>query len=303
MELQHLVEQIEPSSHGAASTNPSAASHFEIMSRLDQIGQLVTLEMQHVEMLVIQYHTAQLFLSQASLPDRNVPVDPSILSQLTSSGLSYAKYLLNFYLSLPLHAEALFNTVEWMQLSFALTAAARLSVAAKRDAQSAAMAPSNNGLSPELHLTDMLRHINLRIGALSNGQDYAGGSGDTCRGFQQRVQRMLGWFEQVSASASPEEANSSTAAAQDPSLGASLYSQGSMANGGHPITPAQQIPYQFQEPDGHAAPAEFYATIAPGAMRIGAENSSSGIQGEDMFSELDDILGNWWSEVDPSLTF
>lgn len=303
MELQHFVEQIEPSPHGAPATNGSKTSHFEIMSQLDQTGQLISSELHHVELLVIQYHTAQLFLSQASLFDSSVPLDPSILSQLTSSGLTYAKSLLDFYLSLPLHAEMVFNNTEWIQLSFAITVAARLSVAAKRAAQSADASPLNGEIPPELHLSNMLRHISLRMGALSSGQEPPEGTGDTFRSFERRVQRMQVWFEKFSASTTSEKPVSA-AAKNGSRVGAFSYPDDPVTNG---HSSQEQQPYPFQDSGVHTSTADYYPQnhthgSAPDLMNVEVGGISAS-QGQNIFPELDDLFDGWWSEIDPSLTF
>lgn len=198
VQLQHLVELIDTNTHELRATGLPTSSYSELESRLEFARHQLEPESHNVELVVFQYNSVQLFLCQAVIFEQQAPLDPTNQERMVHSGLCATRSLLDFYLSLPLHAERAFNNSEWIQLAFAITVGARLSVFARRT-RAMSSGPHQN-IQTLLPLSQLLRRVSLRLGALAAFRDGPEGGKDTFRGFEKRVHRMQDWFERCSAS-------------------------------------------------------------------------------------------------------
>ncbi|POS69489.1 hypothetical protein DHEL01_v212116 [Diaporthe helianthi] len=197
-----MIEFIETESQDPGDTGFSKSVVPKISSRMASIGGELASELHNVELLLFQHGVVQLSLCQAVIFRRNAAVDSPELIHLLYSGLSAARTMLDFYLSLPIHAEMIFNNSEWIQLGFAITAAARLAIIARRT-QAQGVGPKYD-LQSILPLSKLLRHISLRIGALATRKEDSEGVKDTFQDFERRVHRIQEWFERYSTSDSAQ---------------------------------------------------------------------------------------------------
>ena len=144
----------------------------------------------------MQYHTAELYLCQIGLiessPQNSAAWSPWRI-ELLCFGLIAAKSLLGFFLSLPLRYEMSFNNTEWVQLSFALNVAAKLSLIAN-EAEKAGYQQTIQ-LRKYLGISDVLRSLIMRIGTLISQAKDDNGDRDVFYHFEQRAKRLQEWYE------------------------------------------------------------------------------------------------------------
>ncbi|OJD32505.1 uncharacterized protein BKCO1_37000139 [Diplodia corticola] len=243
--LQHIMESIDFMSvqqQQQAVVEDEAATKaavYAVRTELSALRASLPFELNECTSLLMQFHTAELFLCQAALLDWNLLALPSAASSGTPSssagsalhlevlcaGLSAAKSLLDAYLALPARAETAFNNSEWIQLSFGLTVAARLAVASTTagsitgpnavitDQQKQAVSTMSQ-LRAALSISNALRAIAQRVGALASAtnsqtdagqQAEAGASGNVFAQYEQRVRRIQQWFDVLSAPARREQ--------------------------------------------------------------------------------------------------
>lgn len=144
------------------------------------------------------FHTVELHNVQMRLfghPPLGTPYDVGVLSE----GFKAATSLLGLYLSLPLRREIFFNNTEWMQLSFALTVAAKLMFAAADHS----ISEQTKGLRDSLDLPGILRQAVLRLGVLVSSATDDQGELDVFTKYQHVVKRLQTWFEERYARGQP----------------------------------------------------------------------------------------------------
>lgn len=137
------------------------------------------------------YHTVRLHNVQMRLSAPGTESGAFTDSHAFTEGFQAASYLLNSFLNFPLRTEMAFNNSEWLQLSFALTVAAKLVFAATDPL----VGQEIKRLRDSLGLSSILRQLVRRLGALASPVTDDQGQPDIFHGFEQRVRRMQTWFE------------------------------------------------------------------------------------------------------------
>jgi hypothetical protein len=147
------------------------------------------------EFLVMQFHTAELYLCQITLFDRKTSNDSMYWSSLRvealSMGLVAARQFFQFYLGLPLRAETVFNNTQWVQGGFCVTLAAKLSVAASDSSIDRQVAK----LRDSLDVSRILQQVILRVQALVTPLVDARGERDVFYHYENRLKRLQWWYE------------------------------------------------------------------------------------------------------------
>ncbi|KAB2572698.1 hypothetical protein DBV05_g8648 [Lasiodiplodia theobromae] len=240
VQLQHIMESTDFLSAqqqqpvGGDDPTTQAAVHA-VRTELSAFRANLPFELSENQSLLMQYHTAELFLYQSALVDWSMLSLPSSSSsdptpsssaangsssplhlEVLCAGLSASKSLLDAYLSLPARAETAFNNSEWIQLSFGLTVAARLAVASttlvvvdRSSVEQQQIVSTMSQLRAALSMSNALRALAQRIGALASAMSQ--GTTEMQQGdnvfaqYEQRVRRIKQWFDVYSAPARREQ--------------------------------------------------------------------------------------------------
>ncbi|GFF34577.1 hypothetical protein IFM51744_02495 [Aspergillus udagawae] len=198
--LQQLLESIDHLSPQNASelhsTDAVLEPHFRKMkAELDHFRADSLTAFAHNQFLVMQFHTAELYLCQITLFDRKTPNDSMVWSSLhveaLSMGLVAARQFFQFYLALPLRSETVFNNTQWVQAGFCLTLAAKLSVAASDSSIDQQVAKLRDSLDMSL----ILQKVILRVQALVSPLVDARGERDVFYHYHNRLKRLQWWYE------------------------------------------------------------------------------------------------------------
>ncbi|KAI9837897.1 MAG: hypothetical protein M1837_002687 [Sclerophora amabilis] len=203
VQIQHILEKIDHLSnqHDTRLFQHNSAVQFYVMSLKSELEVLrghMPFAMNESHLLVMQFHTVELYLYQICLLERYgststtppIPWSPWRL-EILCAGLIAAKSLLGYYLSLPLRTEMAFNNSEWVQLGFALTVASKLSIAATDEA----VCWETTNLRSSLGMSSILKQSVFRMGALTTSRVDAHGERDVFYHFEQRSKRVQRWFE------------------------------------------------------------------------------------------------------------
>ncbi|RYP70615.1 hypothetical protein DL771_005328 [Monosporascus sp. 5C6A] len=217
--LQRIMEAIEYMSQQHTNGPTARAAVVDLRSQLETFRNHLPFDLGDNQLLLMQYRTAELYLCQTAFFYKAVQLDTVLHAELLCSGLAAAKSLMDFYLSLPVYADMAFNNSEWIQISFAITVASRLAIASTHRA----VDHQTRALRQSLDLSNIIRHLSLRIGALVTQQVDAQGSRDIFYHYDQRVRRMHAWYERCSAPArkvkvEPQQQQHMAAAAAPPTM-------------------------------------------------------------------------------------
>ncbi|KAL4971317.1 hypothetical protein BDW66DRAFT_165454 [Aspergillus desertorum] len=215
VQLQRLSEKVilVSSSQHAPETQSSDAleqCYHELWSELDLYRAQLPFSLTESHLLLMQYHTAELYLCQVTLFDHKPSAqhprhDSPFQIKTLRMGLTAARTLLDFYIALPLRQEVAFNNAGWVQLGFAVTLACKLVVAAADPL----IHPHTADLTRALNLSTMLSRCILRIQALVTSQMDARGDRDVFYHYEKRLKRAQWWFESQSLSRSQQQLNES----------------------------------------------------------------------------------------------
>ncbi|RYP83023.1 hypothetical protein DL769_001492 [Monosporascus sp. CRB-8-3] len=193
--LQRIMEAIEYMSQQHTNGPTARAAVIDLRSQLETFRNHLPFDLRDNQLLLMQYHTAEMYLCQTAFFYKAVQLDTVLHAELLCSGLAAAKSLMDFYLSLPVYADMAFNNSEWIQISFAITVASRLAIASTHRA----VDQQTRAVRQSLDLSNIIRHLSLRIGALVTQQVDAQGGRDIFYHYDQRVRRMQAWYERCSA--------------------------------------------------------------------------------------------------------
>ncbi|RYP07359.1 hypothetical protein DL764_002575 [Monosporascus ibericus] len=195
--LQRIMEAIEYMSQQHTDGPTARVAVIDLRSQLETFRSHLPFDLGDNQLLLMQYRTAEMYLCQTAFFYKAVQLDTVLHAELLCSGLAAAKSLMDFYLSLPVYADMAFNNSEWIQISFAITVASRLAIASTHRA----VDHQTKALRQSLDLSNIIRHLSLRIGALVTQQVDAQGGRDIFYHYDQRVRRMQAWYERCNAPA------------------------------------------------------------------------------------------------------
>ncbi|KAF4233514.1 hypothetical protein CNMCM8980_010237 [Aspergillus fumigatiaffinis] len=249
VQLQRLSEKILLISSQHASENHHADTleyHYrELRSELDLYRAQLPFMLTEDHLLFMQFHTVELYLCQVILFDYKPSAqhprhDSPFQVESLRMGLTAARTLLEFYISLPLHREVAFNNAGWIQLGFAVTLACKLVVAASEPS----IHPHTADLTRALNLSNMLSRCVLRIQALVTSHLDARGDRDVFYHYEKRLNRARWWFESRTLSRSQQ--NESFAVAMDGSSDPSIAQMPSEEElEGYPTIPRDEFDFQW----------------------------------------------------------
>ncbi|RAL13912.1 fungal specific transcription factor domain-containing protein [Aspergillus homomorphus CBS 101889] len=248
VQLQRLSEKILPISSqrapDAQSENFVEAYYREIRSELDLYQARLPFLLTENHLLFMQFQTVELYLCQVILFDYKPSAqhprhDSPFQIEALRMGLTAARTLLEFYISLPLRREVAFNNANWVQLGFAVTLACKLVVTASEPS----IYPHTADLTRALNLSNMLRRCVLRIQALVTSLMDARGDRDVFYHYGKKLKQAQWWFESRILSRS----------SQNESFPAAVYSSADMSDSqatreeldDYPAIPGAEVDFQW----------------------------------------------------------
>ncbi|KAF4160816.1 hypothetical protein CNMCM6936_003771 [Aspergillus lentulus] len=249
VQLQRLSEKILLISSQHASENHHADTleyyYRELRSELDLYRAQLPFMLTENHLLFMQFHTVELYLCQVILFDYKPSAqhprhDSPFQVESLRMGLTAARTLLEFYISLPLRREVAFNNAGWIQLGFAVTLACKLVVAASEPS----IHPHTADLTRSLNLSNMLSRCVLRIQALVTSHMDARGDRDVFYHYEKRLIRAQWWFENRTLSRSQQNESFTVAmdGSSDPSI-AQMPSEEGLE--GYPTIPRDEFDFQW----------------------------------------------------------
>jgi hypothetical protein len=236
------------------------------------------------DLIQIQFSTTELFLCQAAFFDKTAPLHISFHVDILRMGLIAAKNIFTLYLSLPIYADKAFNNSEWIQLSFALTVAARLTTASNHNSVN----HLTKDLRQSLDLPNILRRVSSRIGALSTRHVDAVGNRDVFYYYEERVRRIHSWFEHLSAT--------ENMASVVPSRATIVAHSKMLPAGSNSQTPTSETAENELVSTPLLVPQDSEHTLDPGGWANSVQPGQLDIQLSELFPELEDFV---WSSYSP----
>lgn len=153
----------------------------------------------------MQFHTAKLFLYQVSFFERNLQQSPYLHLNILCEGLEGSKSFLDLYLWLPPKSEMALTNIEWIQLNFGVTLAAKFAIVSRNPHVEA----QTRELRNRLNIDHVFRHLALRIGALVGRAGEGKKEKDIFYYYEMRTRKIHGWYEKMlraTGTASPPNA-------------------------------------------------------------------------------------------------
>lgn len=224
VQLQRVMEEADAAgAHGssaarssdsaARTTNLPKTSHIiQLRTKLDSIKEAMPFTLMECPLLMMHYSTATVYLCHTS-----VCVDASLNTLPTGerwpewrldalgTGLTAAKSLLSYFLSLPLRSEMHFNNSEWIQLGFGMTYSARLATLSNQRA----IQQETQHLRRFLGMSDILKDVSGRLKSITTSRIDDDGERDVFYHYQQRVDRLQAWFDSQSDRSELRRSNAS----------------------------------------------------------------------------------------------
>lgn len=201
----------------------------------------------------MQFHTAKLFLYQVAFFERNLQQSPYLHLNILCEGLEGAKSFLDLYLWLPPKSEMALTNIEWIQLSFGVTLAAKFAIVSRNPH----VETQTRELRNRLNIDHVFRHLALRIGALVGRAGEGNKQKDIFYYYEQRTRKIQSWYEKMiraTGPASPPQATfpgSSMSHAQSQSPPPPLPV--SNTSSGIPVSTT----FSHQQPQSYTAPINY----------------------------------------------
>lgn len=198
----------------------------------------------------MQFHTARLFLYYVAFFERNLQQSPYLHLNILCEGLEGCKSFLDLYLWLPPKSEMALTNIEWIQLNFGVTLAAKFAIVSRNPHVEA----QTRELRNRLNIDHVFRHLALRIGALVGRAGDGNKQKDIFYHYEMRTRRLQGWYEKMlraTGTVSPPQA---------------AYAQASSSNVQPPSSstasnPASGVPvsttFSHQQPKTYTAPINY----------------------------------------------
>jgi hypothetical protein len=198
----------------------------------------------------MQFHTAKLFLYQVAFFERNLQQSPYLHLNILCEGLEGAKSFLDLYLWLPPKSEMALTNIEWIQLSFGVTLAAKFAIVS-RDPH---VEVQTRELRHRLNIDHVFRHLALRIGALVGRAGDGNKEKDIFFYYEQRVRKIQSWYEKMIraiGTASPPQNTHQRASPLQPQVLPPPATSSSQT--GVPVSTT----FSHQQPQGYTAPINY----------------------------------------------
>jgi len=211
VQLQHVIEQADRETSLASVSRDNTAQQDpnggypttdatvpRLRSTVESIKANLPFSMLESPFLKMQFHTTELYLCLIGVSTdaaiNTLPTDeqwPRWRMELLSAGLVAAKSLLDYYLLQPPRSEMNHNNTEWIQISFALTLAARLVISTNQEA----IQQETAYLRSFLGMSDILTEFINRLDAITTEQVDDSGDRDVFFHSSRRLKRLQTWFE------------------------------------------------------------------------------------------------------------
>ncbi|KAF2746090.1 hypothetical protein M011DRAFT_487604 [Sporormia fimetaria CBS 119925] len=197
--LQRMIEAIDMLASPTFSDEETNQAFMQTRAEFDRFGNELKSEVDDRSFVVVQYHTARLFLYQVSFFERKLHRDSAIYLSALREGIEAAKQFLDFCLSLRTKAELNLTNAEWVQLDFGTTLAAKFVLAGEDPAVEA----QTRDVRKELNFPHVIRQMCLRVSALASRADGPNRENDVFAYFDQRLRKVRLWYESMSRVAYP----------------------------------------------------------------------------------------------------
>lgn len=198
----------------------------------------------------MQFHTAKLFLYQVAFFERNLQQSPYLHLNILCEGLEGAKSFLDLYLWLPPKSEMALTNIEWIQLSFGVTLAAKFAIVSRNPHVEA----QTRELRHRLNIDHVFRHLALRIGALVGRAGDGNKHKDVFYYYEQRTRKIQSWYEKIiraTGTISPSQAAHQKVSPSDPQP--QPPPPISATPSGVPVSTT----FSHQQPQGYTAPTNY----------------------------------------------
>ncbi|KAF1928207.1 uncharacterized protein M421DRAFT_420747 [Didymella exigua CBS 183.55] len=245
--LQQILENIDQIAKVAHHSEADAhSSYLRVRAELEAFRVYLCSDVSDSHLLFMQFHTAKLFLYQVAFFERNLQQSPYLHLNILCEGLEGAKSFLDLYLWLPPKSEMALTNIEWIQLSFGVTLAAKFAIVSRNPHVEA----QTRELRHRLNIDHVFRHLALRIGALVGRAGDGNKQRDIFYYYEQRTRKIQNWYEKMiraTGTASPPQAayqqRSSSQSQSQPSP--------------PPSTTSSEVPvsttFSHQQPQGYTA--------------------------------------------------
>lgn len=203
-----------------------------------------------LDLLFMQFHTAKLFLYQVAFFERNLQQSPYLHLNILCEGLEGAKSFLDLYLWLPPKSEMALTNIEWIQLSFGVTLAAKFAIVSRNPHVEA----QTRDLRHRLNIDHVFRHLALRIGALVGRAGDGNKQKDIFYYYEQRTRKIQGWYEKMiraTGTVSPPQAAHQQPPPSQP------HSQTSPPASSTPSGVPVSATFSHQQPQSYTAPINY----------------------------------------------
>ena len=193
----------------------------------------------------MQFHTAKLFLYQVAFFERNLQQSPYLHLAILCEGLEGSKSFLDLYLWLPPKSEMALTNIEWIQLNFGVTLAAKFAIVSRNPHVEA----QTRELRNRLNIDHVFRHLALRIGALVGRAGEGNKQKDIFYHYELRTRKIQGWYEKMlratGTAGPPNAAHSQTPSSNNP--------QPQSSSSGIPVSTT----FSHQQPKTYTAPINY----------------------------------------------
>ncbi|KAH6638838.1 hypothetical protein C7974DRAFT_122222 [Boeremia exigua] len=249
--LQRILENIDQIAKAAHNSDTEAhSSYLRVRAELEEFRVYLCSDVSDSHLLFMQFHTAKLFLYQVAFFERNLQQSPYLHLNILCEGLEGAKSFLDLYLWLPPKSEMALTNIEWIQLSFGVTLAAKFAIVSRNPHVEA----QTRELRNRLNIDHVFRHLVLRIGALVGRAGDGDKQKDIFFYYEQRTRKIQKWYEKMiraTGALSPPQAAYQHAPSSHPQPQTSP--PGSTPPSGIPVSST----FSHQQPQSYTAPISY----------------------------------------------
>ncbi|KAJ8113430.1 hypothetical protein OPT61_g4427 [Boeremia exigua] len=244
--LQRIIETTDQIAKAAVHSDVDAhSSYLRVRAELEEFRVHLCSDVSDSHLLFMQFHTAKLFLYQVAFFERKLQQSPYLHLNILCEGLEGAKSFLDLYLWLPPKSEMALTNIEWIQLNFGVTLAAKFAIVS-RDPHVEAQ---TRELRDRLNIDHVFRHLTLRIGALIGRAGDGNKQKDIFYHYEQRTRKIQNWYEKMiraTGTASPPRAAQQQLASQ-------ASPPASISPSGVPLSAT----FSHQQPQSYTAPINY----------------------------------------------
>ncbi|KZM26747.1 uncharacterized protein EKO05_0010122 [Ascochyta rabiei] len=249
--LQRIIENIDQIAKAAHHSEAEAhSSYLRVRAELEEFRVYLCSDVSDSHLLFMQFHTAKLFLYQVAFFERNLQQSPYLHLNILCEGLEGAKSFLDLYLWLPPKSEMALTNIEWIQLSFGVTLAAKFSIVSRNPH----VEERARELRHRLNIDHVFRHLALRIGALVGRAAEGDKSKDIFYYYEQRTRKIQTWYEKmIRATGTTSPPQITTHQTLPPHAQPQIQLPSPATPSGVPVSTT----FSHQQPQGYTAPINY----------------------------------------------